>query len=140
MIVAQSRPLPKPDPLTKPYWDALREGRLELPVCDACGHQIFYPRAHCPSCHTRDVTWREASGQGKVYALTIVHRPSNKAFAEEVPYVVAMVTLEEGARMMANLDGVDLADPLSAIGRTVEIRFSKVDDDITLPRFRMVDD
>lgn len=134
-----SKPLPKPDPLTRRYWDALGEGRLELPVCDSCGHQIFYPRAHCPACHSRSVTWRQASGQAEVYALTIVYRPSS-AFAAEAPFVVAMLQLEGGARLMANLDGVDIQDPLSVIGKRAELTLNDTGGDVTLPRFRLIGD
>ena len=65
---------PPTTPETQPYFDALAEGRIELPVCDACGHWIFYPRSFCPVCGCREVTWREASGRGTVYSCTVPGR------------------------------------------------------------------
>src|SRR5262245_19405727 len=66
------RPLPSPmTPEAKPFWDGLRESKLRLPKCGACGHVFFYPRILCPKCHARDIGWIEASGKGKLHAFEI---------------------------------------------------------------------
>ncbi len=57
---------------TKPFWEALDDERFVLPRCDNCDHVIWYPRLFCPMCHTADVSWFDASGQGTIYSFTVV--------------------------------------------------------------------
>ncbi|HEV7801491.1 MAG TPA: OB-fold domain-containing protein, partial [Burkholderiales bacterium] len=94
------RPIPVPDAATAPYWSAANEGRLVLPRCTACSRWHFYPRALCPYCSSDKLEWQSASGRGEVYSYTVVHRAPSPAFAAEVPYVVAIVELEEGPHLM----------------------------------------
>jgi hypothetical protein len=95
--------LPPPyNPEAEPFWTAAAEGRLVLPVCDACGHHIWYPRAWCPVCGSESVTWTELSGSGTVYACTTLHK-SMGPWAGAAPYVVAYVELAEGPRLLTNV-------------------------------------
>lgn len=131
-----SKPLPKSDPLTKPFWDSLDRGAMEVQRCEACASFVFYPRALCPGCGSRDLSWTPVSGRGRLHAFTVVHRPTNAAFKGDTPYVVALVELEEGCRMMSNLISVE-ADPAHVtIGMPVEIVYDRVTPDATLPKFR----
>src|SRR5437588_7844697 len=98
--------LPQPDLETQPYWDAARERRLLIKECRACGRAFFYPRTYCPRCWSPDTEWKEASGRGRVYTFTVVHQNDLPPFNERVPYVVAIVELEEGVRMTSNIEGV----------------------------------
>lgn len=86
----------------EPYWTAAAEGRLVLPVCDACSHPIWYPRTWCPVCGSDSVTWTEMSGRGTVYACTTIRR-SMGPWADAVPYVAAYVELAEGPRILTNI-------------------------------------
>ena len=101
---AYSGPLPKPTPETKPFWDGVNQGKLMLQRCAACG-PYFYPRPFCPSCFSWDVEWFEAGGNGKVYSFVISHR--KLPYMNGEPYVIAIIELDEGPRMMSNLIGVD---------------------------------
>lgn len=131
-----SKPLPKSDPLTKPFWDSLDRGAMEIQRCDDCSSFVFYPRGLCPSCGSRKLSWAPVSGRGRIYSFTIVHRPTNAAFKGDTPYVVALVDLEEGCRMMSNVTSVQ-ADPEHVrIGMPVEIVYDRVTPDTTLPKFR----
>lgn len=85
-----------------PYWEATAEGRLVLPVCDACGHHIWYPRSWCPVCGSDEVTWTEMSGRGTVYARAILHKGMGP-WAAATPYVGAYVELDEGPRILTNI-------------------------------------
>src|SRR5512134_475264 len=90
------RPLPQPiTPEAKPYWDGLREHKLMLPRCRACGRAFFYPRVLCPYCHAQDVEWFQASGRGRLYSFEIAYQTISKAFKVKPPYVLAMIELEE---------------------------------------------
>jgi hypothetical protein len=110
---------------TAPFWAALAEGRLDLPVCDACGHHIWYPRSWCPVCSHDAVTWTTLSGRGTVYARTILHK-SMGPWGKAAPFVIAYVELAEGPRVLTN---VVTDDPTSAaIGAAVEATFVPVDE------------
>ena len=131
------RPLPQPiTPEAKPYWDGLKEGKLMLPRCGDCQHTFFYPRVLCPRCRSRKIGWIQASGKGRLHAFGIGHQSFNKAFKVPPPYVLAMVELEEGPRMMSNLVNV-AADPKTiACDMPVEVVFHKLTDDHTVPLFQ----
>ncbi len=132
-----TRPLPVPDGDTKPYWDAAKEHRLVIQRCQDCQHAIFYPRSICPQCMSDRVAWIGATGKGTVYSYTVVHRAPAQ-FADDAPYVVALIDLAEGVRMMSNVVG---SPPSSVrIGAAVEVVFDDVTSDISLPKFRLVED
>ena len=108
-----------------PFWEAASAGRLVVPVCDACGHHIWYPRAWCPVCGGASVTWTELSGRGTVYACTVI-RKGMGPWAAAAPYVGAYVELAEGPRLLAN---VVADDPDTVhIGMAVTATFAAVDD------------
>ncbi len=127
-------PLPVPTPETRPFWEAARRHELVLPRCRACGQLHFYPRAICPHCGAADLEWVPGSGRGRVHTFTIVHR-GQRGFPLPPPYVLAIVELEEGPRMMTTL--VDVApDPaVVRIGMPVEVAWADVTPEVTLPRF-----
>ena len=93
---------PPVNPEAAPFWEAAADDRLVLPVCDACGHHIWYPRSWCPVCGSESVTWTELSGRGTVYACTVVRRGVGP-WAGAVPYVGAYVELDKGPRLLTNI-------------------------------------
>jgi uncharacterized OB-fold protein len=97
--------LPQSDLETEPYWDAAREERLLIKHCNGCGRAFFYPRTYCPRCWSNDTEWKESSGRGRIYTFTVVHQNDLPPFNERVPYVVAIVELDEGVRMTSNVEG-----------------------------------
>jgi uncharacterized protein len=129
-----NKPLPTPDPVTKPFWDSLKAHAIQLQRCGACERFIYYPRPLCPGCLSDRLEWTAVSGRGVVHAFTIPHRHPNRAF--QPPYVVALVELEEGARMMTNLVEVDPTPEAVAVGMSVEIVYDDVTAEVTLPKFR----
>lgn len=127
-------PKPTPDGDSGPFWEAARRGELLIQQCRACQAYIFYPRSICPHCFSADIAWVVSSGRGRIYSYTVVHRAFGP-FAEETPYVVAIIQLEEGVRMMSRVLG-DRAD--IAIDRPVEVVFREMDDgEWTLPYFQL---
>lgn len=132
MAMNDPKPVPVIDPDSAPYWQALQEDRLILKSCGDCGQAHFYPRELCPHCHSDNLGWIDASGAGEVYSYTVCHRPAGPAFAQDVPYVVAIIALDEGPRMMSRI----AADPTTvSIGRRVKVRFERQSDTLTLPMF-----
>ncbi len=131
------RPLPTPiTPEAKPYWDGLRNGKLMLPKCGDCDTVFFYPRILCPNCHSRNVGWIEASGRGKLYSFEIAYRSFNPAFKVEPPFILAMVELEEGPRMMSNLINIEADPGVVKCDMAVEVVFEKQTDEVTLALFQ----
>ncbi len=128
------KPLPAPDPETEPFWNGCRDHKLLIQRCGSCRTHRFPPTSFCPSCQSGEVDWVEASGRGRVFSWIVVRHPVPKeVYADEVPYIVAIVTLEEGVRMVGNLVGID-PDKVTA-DMAVVVRFDNVTDDITLPEF-----
>jgi uncharacterized OB-fold protein len=127
------RPLPVPDALTGPYWKSVQERRLDLPRCTGCGKFHFYPRATCPHCGSGNLEWKTVSGRATVYSYTVVYRAPGPAFAAEVPYVVATLTLEEGPHLMSNVVGCP-SDTVR-IGMPVKVDFRELEGTL-LPVFR----
>ena len=103
------RAFPVVDAVTMPFWDGIADGVLRIQRCEACGRHVFYPRAVCPHCTSGRLAWVEASGRGRVHSFTVVHRAPHD-YRDEVPYVVALVDLDEGVRMMTRLVDVEPAD------------------------------
>lgn len=133
--MSTEKPLPVIDHDSAPYWEAAREGRLDIPLCGDCGKHHFYPRAICPYCHSDNLSFDTVSGRGEVHTFTIARRPAGPAFADDVPYVVALIELEEGPRMMSR---IQTDDPEKVrIGAKVEVTFVKGSDEVTFPYFRM---
>ena len=129
------RPLPQPTDITAPYWNAAKEGKLLYQYCTACQHWQFFPRAFCVHCGAEDVQWREASGRGKIYTFTINRRATNAFMKTRLPYAVAIIELDEGTRMMANIVNSDFE--AIAIGARVKVCFERASDEITLPQFEL---
>jgi uncharacterized protein len=131
------RPLPNPmTPEAKPYWDGLREQKLMLPRCNACQHVFWYPRIACPKCSARDIGWIQSKGRGTLHSFEIGYQSFNKAFKVPTPYVLAMVELAEGPRMLSNLINVDPDPKKITCDIPVEVVFTKLTDDVTLPLFQ----
>jgi uncharacterized OB-fold protein len=134
--MSHTRPTPQPDPATAPYWDAAREHRLALPQCTACHQTHFYPRALCPHCGSDALDWVPAKGTGSVFSFTVVQRAPSPAFEQQIPYVVAIVALDEGPHLMTNI--IDASVDTVRIGDRVVVDFVDVDEQTALPVFKRI--
>ena len=102
------RPLPLfPEPDTAPFWAATAEHRLTYQVCRACGQVVFPPRRHCTCCTSGDLEWRDSAGAGTVYTFTVIRQHGHPFFRARIPYLVGLIDLDEGFRMLAEI----AADP-----------------------------
>jgi uncharacterized protein len=124
------RAFPVPDAVSLPFWEGIAEGVLRVQRCGACGRYVFYPRAVCPYCASSKLDWVDASGGGRIHSYTVVHRAPPE-YRDEVPYVVALVELDEGVRMMARL--VDVEPAAVRVDLPVEVA---IQGDPRLPYFR----
>jgi uncharacterized protein len=133
--VLQGLPLPLADLDTKPFWDGCNEGRLLLPQCGACRTFRWPPGPMCPACQSGTTDWVEAAGTGEVYSWVIVHHAAYPALADQVPYVIALVELPEGIRILGNVAGC-APDDVRA-GLSVEVVFEEIADSELLPNFQV---
>ena len=128
-----TKPLPVIRPETAGFWEAARRHELVIQQCSDCGQWMFFPRFLCHQCGSENLTWHPAAGRGVVYSFTIVRQAANPAFEPDVPYVYALIELEEGVRMMANVINTD---PESVyIGQPVRVVFVDATPEISIPQF-----
>jgi uncharacterized OB-fold protein len=119
---------------SKPYWDATREKRLVIQYCKATGKYQHYPRpASLYTGRRSDIEWREVSGKGEVFSYTITHR-GQPAFRGQEPYVVAIVTLDEGVNVISNL--VNVTREQLKIGLRVKAQWLPLEDGTNLLLFQ----
>lgn len=128
--------LPTPDLETEPFWAGVNDHKLLIKHCNACDEYHFYPRPFCPKCWSDDVEWFEASGRATLYTWSVVHVNELAPFNERLPYVAALVDLEEGPRMMSTL--IDCEFDAIEAGMALEVVYEQVSDDpqVSLPWFR----
>ena len=126
--------LPTPDDSTREFWAATRDGRLLIKRCGDCGKAHHYPRPFCPACWSENVSWEQASGRATLYTYSIVRVNDLPPFPARVPYVAAIVELDEGPRLMTNVVDCDFDD--LRIGMPLEVTFREETDEITLAVFR----
>lgn len=119
-FAADGRPIPRRTPISAPYFDAAREGRLVLQRCPRDGF-FFYPRSRCPVCLGDDWKWEQVSGRGTVYSFTVDRAGLDPAQRAHLPLVVAAVELEEGPRLTTRIVGCRPEEV--SVGMPVEVRF-----------------
>ena len=128
--------LPRPTPLTQPFWEGCLAGELRLQSCDSCGHYRFFPSEACPHCGTAEHTWRAVSPRGRIYSWIVIHRAPDPAWADEVPYTVVVVRLEVPGDPL--LTGVLVDCPAEEIAADLPVRveFERMNEAIALLRWR----
>lgn len=85
------------------YKENAAKCELKIPFCQTCQQFFFYPRALCPHCLGAGWEWKSSTGRGKVYSFTIVRITYLEDFADKTPYIYAIIELDEGVRMAANI-------------------------------------
>ena len=136
MTTHQDKPLPlavNPD-LTGPFWEAAKRHELMMQRCKKCGEYVWYPRESCGSCLSPELEWVKMSGRGRLHSYTVIYQPASPAFRGDVPYIYAMVQLDEGPRMVSNL--VDCSTEEAYIDMPVVATFDDVTPEWTLVKFR----
>lgn len=129
------KPLPYITPESSEYWDSCRKEKLIYQHCLNCDVAQFYPRSQCKHCGSNHLEYRESKGKGTVRTFTHVHRAPSPAFKEDVPYILALIDLDEDFRMMSNIVGTERD---VKIGDRVKVDFEKRSEDITIPQFKLM--
>ena len=130
------KPLPTISGDTRPFWEACQREELFIQRCNGCGEYQFYPRGICANCWTNHIAWVKASGRGTVWSFTVTYQNRTTGFADEIPYVLALVELEEGVKMFTNI--IECATAGVKIGMPVEVTFVRASEQISIPYFKPV--
>ncbi len=128
------KPLPRVDEEGRGYWEGLVRHELWFQRCRDCGTSRFPPRAVCPACLSSATEWVRASGRGTVYSFTVTYQNQAPGFRESLPYVLAVVELAEGPRLMTNVVGC--APDAVRVGMPVVVEYEDVTEEVTLATFR----
>ncbi|AMG90316.1 Zn-ribbon domain-containing OB-fold protein [Bordetella bronchiseptica] len=136
MMSDYSKPLPELNDLNRPFWAAARQGRLSLQHCASCGHVQYPINPVCTTCLDDRLEWRDVSGKGEIFSYIVYHKAYTPAYADELPYNVAMIQLAEGPRLISNVRHAQGATP--KVGDPVQVVFDQVTDDIAIPRFEVL--
>ena len=136
MMDVVAKHFPRPTPETKAYWEGCRKHQLLLQRCGQCNEYQFYPRVICSHCMSEDLQWEQASGRGRILTFTIVRRAVSEAYEADVPYVVALIQLDEGPTMMSNV--VQCNPETLTTGSSVQVIFEDWSKEISIPQFRLV--
>lgn len=126
--------IPSPEGLNADFYAHAHDGRLHLQRCAACGRFRHPPRYLCANCGSPDYRWQPSAGRGRLYSWTTTHMPFDRGWAGELPYVTAVIELEEGVRLIGALDGVrpDELEP----GRLLEACLEPMSDEFVFLTFR----
>lgn len=133
-MTAPDRPMNDGD--SEAWWAAVQDGTLMVNACRSCERNSLYARPFCPHCWSEDVALVAACGRARLYTWSVVHQ-NGGPFAERTPYVVAMVDLEEGPRLMTMIEGCEPEQLLA--GMDLVVTFCHEDDGFVVPKFRPAD-
>lgn len=128
--------LPKITSDAAPYWEGLRINELRYQICGSCQEPIFHPRYICPYCLSSKLKWEKSAGKAKIYSFSTVYRAPYKGFQSKLPYTLAIIELDEGFFMFSEV--VDCEPSQIEIGMRVGVVFQKINEKLTLPKFRPI--
>ena len=129
-----AKPLPQPTEESQMFWDGCKRHELLIQRCKQCGTSIHYPRTACPVDYSGEFDWLTASGKGHVHSYIVSYRAFHPGFADDLPYIAAIIELEQGVRMISNVVGI--APEEIAVDMPVEVIFEEATPEFVLPKFR----
>ncbi len=138
MSLISKKPVPVPDELSRPFWDAAKERRLIIQRCGSCGYYNHPPRRFCDACLAQDLHFEPVSGRGIVYTFTVMHQRDVTGFEQDAPFITIVVELAEQPQllMVSNLPMADRARV--RIGAAVEVDFEDRGEGVVVPQFRII--
>lgn len=135
-MTQEARPLPHATAWSTPYWEAAKERKFVIQHCKDCDKPIMYPRRYCPHCLNENLEFRPSAGKGEIYTMTVQVAGPPSGFGGKLPYVIAVIKLDEGVQLMSNVIGDNRET--ARIGDRVVVDFETADDGVTvLPVFRL---
>ncbi|MGC4251732.1 MAG: OB-fold domain-containing protein [Sphingobium sp.] len=137
MAPVTERPLPLPDPLSRPFWDAAREHRLCVQACGRCDHLAYPPEAACRKCGSSDLHFRDVSGRATLHSWTVLHDPPSPGFRDRLPVILAVVELVEQKGLLLSTNLIDTVPGALRVDLPLEAWFEDVGNGCTLIQFRV---
>ena len=131
-----AKAIPIPGPESIPFWEGAKNHQLMIQKCSDCGHHWFPPSTVCTGCGSRNIEWIASSGKGAIFSFVVFHKLYHKGWDGEIPYAVAIIELEEGARILSNVIGTQVKTVKCDM--SVEVVFEDETDELTLPKFKPV--
>lgn len=115
-----SYPPPTPTAVSSPFWEAAQDERLAYQRCADCAQAVFPPREHCPHCWSQSLSWQVSAGDGTIASFTVTHRPGHPAFADLAPFVLALIDVQDGFRLLSRITqnpvaGLKVGDPVRVV-------------------------
>jgi hypothetical protein len=129
-----TKPLPRGEDYNREFYQFCKQHELRFQRCSHCGAWRHMPRESCQACGSFAWTWERSSGRGQVFSWTVIHRALHPGFADDVPYAVVVIELEEGVRVVSHV--IDLPPEELRLGLPVEVVFDDVTPEVSLPKFR----
>ena len=134
-----------PEPLLMPvievehsfFWESLSKNELRIQLCSNCAILRYPPYPMCFHCQSFEHNWELMSGNGEVFSYVVTHQPTHSAFRDRTPLATVIVELDEGPRLVSNI--LNISPSEIKIGMKVRVVFQKMDDEITLPFFELID-
>lgn len=139
MRAKPKRPIPVPNTLTQPFWEASKNGQLAIQRCQECGHYYHPPISVCTECYSGKLAFEPVSGKGRIHTRTIMYDPRIQGFAESVPFAVISVELDEQPGLLFLCNLLDVPAEEAIIGRRVEVAFEPMEGGFVLPQFRLTE-
>jgi len=130
------RPIPVPDEASRPFFEGANRHELMLQRCTICGAYLYPVKLRCDLCLNTSIEWVEASGKGRLYSFGLMHQLYDPRFADEIPYNVALVELEEGIRIVSNVVGCPSSE--LRIDMPLQVTFEDINDEVAIPKFKPV--
>jgi uncharacterized OB-fold protein len=132
------KPVPVPDELSRPFWDAAKERRLTIQRCGSCGYYNHPPRIFCDACLGRELRFEPVSGRGIVYSFTVMHQRDVAGFEEDAPFINLVVELAEQPQLLL-VSSLPIAERAKvSIGAAVEVTFEDRGEGVVVPQFRIL--
>ena len=132
--MSYDKPLPTINSDNRPFWEGCHIHELRFQKCSNCGHVRWPPAIICPECHSSEMKWLVSKGIGKVYTFVVYHRLYHPGFNADLPYVVAVVALDEGPHLLTNIVGCRPEDVNCDM--QVQVAWEDVTDKVALPKFK----
>ncbi|MEM1515070.1 MAG: Zn-ribbon domain-containing OB-fold protein [Candidatus Bathyarchaeia archaeon] len=128
--------VPKISSYSRPFWEATKRRELVIQECANCGGKIYPPAPVCPFCFSDNLRWVKSSGRGKVLTFTTIYEYSPSWVRDFLPYILALVKLEEGVVMLSHIVGCKPEEVKCDMD--VEVTFENITEDFVVPKFKPV--
>ena len=133
-MTTYEKPLPQPNADDRPFWEGCKQHELRFQKCGDCGLVRWPPSMICPNCYSESNETIVASGKGKIYTFAVYHRAYHPGFEKELPYVTAVIELEEGPHFLSNIVGCK-SDEVRC-DMPVEVVWEDINEEFSLPKFK----